>query len=233
MKKLAIVTGGSSGLGLCLSEELMKQEFELYIIGRNETKLLNAQKQLMRLATNNTVQYFVGDVSDETFVKQLFDKIGKQNLELKYLFNCAGEGQFGSAEENTRTQIDIAFSASLIGLILMSSNALKVMKDSGGIIVNIMSTAALKGNPNESIYCAAKWGARGFTEALKAATKGSKTKVVSVYPGGMNTAFWKPECGQMPDVSKFMNPSEVAEEIVNSVTDRTSMYVSELVIDRK
>lgn len=233
MKKLAIVTGGSSGLGLCIGKELIKQGFDLYIIGRDGAKLQNAQKELMQLTTNNEIKYFVGDVSDEIFVKQLFEKIQKQSLELKYLFNCAGEGQFGPAEENTRTQIDIAFSASLIGLMLMSSNALNVMRDSGGIIVNIMSTAALKGNPNESIYCAAKWGARGFTEAIKAATKGSKIKVVSVYPGGMNTAFWKPECGQMPDVSKFMNPAEVAEEIVNAVTERTSMYVSELIIDRK
>ena len=225
MKKLAIVTGGSSGLGLCLSKELIKHGYDIYIIGRDRIKLQNAKKELMQLAKNNEVQYTVGDVSDETFVKQLFEKIQKQSLELKYLFNCAGEGQFGPAEENTRAQIDTAFAASLIGLMLMSSNALKLMKVSGGIIVNIMSTAALKGNPNESIYCAAKWGARGFTEAIKAATKGSNIKVISVYPGGMNTAFWKPECGQMPDISKLMNPAEVAEEIVTAITEKTSMYV--------
>lgn len=232
MGNLAIVTGGSSGLGFCLSKELLKKGFDLCIIGRNETTLQNAKKELEQEGTSE-VRCFVGDVSDETFVNHFFKEIGKWDFKLKYLFNCAGEGQFGPTEDNTRKQIDIAFSASLIGLMLMSSNALKAMKDSGGTIVNIMSTAALKGNANESVYCAAKWGARGFTEALKAATKGSKVKVVSVYPGGMNTAFWKPECGQMPDVSKFMNPAEVAENIINAVTEKCSMYVSEMVIDRK
>lgn len=83
------------------------------------------------------------------------------------------------------------------------------------------------------MYCAAKWGARGFTEAIKAATKGTKTKVLGVYPGGMNTDFWSSECGMTPDVTKFMKPEEVAEEIVHAVLEKKSMYVSDLTIDRR
>lgn len=232
MKKIAIVTGGGSGLGYCLSEEILKHGIDVLIIGRQESKLCETQKLLGKIY-GDKIRYIVGDISDECFVAKLYSDLEKDNYYVQYLFNCAGTGRFGPAEENNRKKIDIAFEASLIGLILMSSNAIKSMKEDGGIIVNIMSTAALKGNPNESVYCAAKWGARGFTEAIKAATKGTKTKVLGVYPGGMNTDFWSSECGMVPDVTKFMNPAEVAEEIVHATLEKKSMYVSDLTIDRR
>lgn len=232
MEKIAVVTGGGSGLGYCLSEEILKQGIGVLIIGRRENQLREAQKNLSK-SYGDKVRYIVGDISDECFVAKIYSDLEKDNYYVQYLFNCAGTGRFGPVEENNRKKIDIAFEASLIGLILMSSNAIKSMKVDGGMIVNVMSTAALKGNPNESVYCAAKWGARGFTEAIKAATKGTKTKVLGVYPGGMNTEFWSSECGMAPDVTKFMNPEEVAEEIVHAVLERKSMYVSDLTIDRR
>lgn len=232
MKKIAVVTGGGSGLGYCLSMELLKQGMDVIIIGRQENKLRETQKRLCK-NWGDKIRYIVGDISDESFVTKLYSNLVKDGYYVQYLFNCAGTGRFGPAEENNRKMIDIAFEASLIGLILMSSKVIEFMKEDGGTIVNIMSTAALKGNPNESVYCAAKWGARGFTEAIKAATKGTNIKVIGVYPGGMNTDFWSPECGMSPDVTKFMNPEEVAEEIVHAVLEKKSMYVSDLTIDRR
>lgn len=232
MKKIAMITGGGSGLGFCLSEELLKQGFEICLVGRTEEKLCEAQKKLTE-SYGARVQYAAGSISDEAFVKKLFADLGEKDNYVQYLFNCAGAGQFGPAEQITRAMIDTALDASLIGLILMSSAAVAAMKEEGGTIVNIMSTAALRGKANETIYCAAKWGARGFTEALKEAVKGSKTSVIGVYPGGMNTNFWSPECGMMPNREKMMNPQEVAEVIVHAVLERKGMYVSDLTIDRK
>lgn len=233
MKKIALVTGGGSGLGYCLSEELLKQGIDVCIIGRNEKKLQEAQINLKKKFESRIINYIVGDVSNENFCQKIYTDLVGNGQYVQYLFNCAGTGRFGAPEENNRDMIDVAFNASLIGLILMSSSAIKFMKEEGGNIINIMSTAALKGNPNESIYCAAKWGARGFTEAIKAATKGTKIKVLGVYPGGMNTEFWSTECGMSPDVTKFMDAKEVAEEIVHAALVRNSMAVSDLTIDRK
>ena len=121
---------------------------------------------------------------------------------------------------------------SLIGMILMSSNALPYMQ-AGGTIVNIMSTAGLRAKPKETVYCAAKWGARGFTESLKEAVKGTPVNVVGVYPGGMKTEFWSPDCGAVTDSSKFMDPADVADVILHAVSQRPGMAVSDLTIDRK
>ena len=232
MKKIALITGGGTGLGYSIGEELLKKGMDICIIGRRENKLQDAQTQLQQ-KYGDKVQYIAGDIADEQFVKNVFSKLASEENYVQYLFNCAGTGQFGPAEENTRKMIDIAFDASLIGLILMSSSAMKYMKEEGGTIVNIMSTAALLGKPNESVYCAAKWGARGFTEAIKAATKGTKIRVIGAYPGGMATEFWSEDCGVTLDISNFMNPSEVAELIVHTALERKGMCVSDITIDRK
>ena len=232
MNKIALVTGGGSGLGYCLSEQLLKNGRTVCLVGRREEKLREAQKQLAE-QYGDRVSYAAGSISDEDFVRTLFAELTAEGKSVQYLFNCAGTGQFGPAEQNTRAMVDTALDASLIGLILMSSAAVAAMKEKGGTIVNILSTAALRGKANETIYCAAKWGARGFTEALKEAVKGSKTSVIGVYPGGMNTDFWSPECGMTLNREKLMNPQEVAEVIVHAVLERKGMYVSDLTIDRK
>ena len=224
MKDIAIVTGGGTGLGYALTEEVLKLGLDVCIVGRRG-QVLEAAKATL----GDGVICAVGDIADEAFVEGLYADLDEKGYRVRYLFNCAGTGRFGVPEQNTRAMIDEAFDGSLIGLILMSSKALPYMQ-AGGTIVNIMSTAAIRGKPKETIYCAAKWGARGFTEALKEAVKGTPIQVIGVYPGGMNTEFWE---GTTTDCSKFMNPKDVAETIVHAVRFRPGMTVSDLTIDRK
>jgi len=232
MKEISIITGGNSGLGLALAEVMVSKGFNMAIIGRNIEKVEKAVNILMERNGNVTVIGFPGDITDESFVHETYDSLVAEGWIIKKLFNCAGIGRFGKPENNTREMIDVNLGASVIGTILMSTSALKVMKETGGTIVNIMSSAAFKGSPNESVYCASKWAARGYTEALRTYLKGSSIKVVGVYPSGMNTPFWSPNCGESPDTSKLMNPAEVAEEILYAVQGRLSMYVSDIVINK-
>ena len=106
------------------------------------------------------------------------------------------------------------------------------MKESGGTIMNVMSTAATVGKPNESIYCASKWGAKGFTESLRLETKGTKIKVIAVYPGGIQTPFWSEKCGMNPDTSKFMKPDELAKTLTDTLLDKQTLYVADIVINK-
>ncbi|MDD5796487.1 MAG: SDR family NAD(P)-dependent oxidoreductase [Oscillospiraceae bacterium] len=231
MKNIHIITGGGSGLGFAIAKKLTAMGENVAIVGRDINKLSSAKIKI-KIDNNSDILTFSGDISDEKFVNHLFSEI-TASYKVVCLYNCAGVGRFGEPENNNIDMINDAISGSLIGLILMSSSAIKYMKDCGGNIINIMSTAALKGNPLESVYCAAKWGARGFTESLKAYTKGSNIKVMGVYPGGMNTDFWNDKCGAKPDTSKFMDADEVAEQIVLSTVKRKSMCVSDITIDRK
>jgi short-subunit dehydrogenase len=232
MKELKIITGGSSGLGFCISRRLVEQGHNVAIIGRDKQKLQSAKEQMVK-GSSAQVIIFCGNVADEDFVKRMFDIISNDGFLVTGLYNCAGFAKFGAPEATTRKMIDSVFDGSLTGTILMSAHAMISMREHGGVIVNIMSSAALRGNANESVYCAAKWGARGYTEALKAFVKGSSIKVIGVYPGGMNTPFWKPDSGVNPDTSKFMNPEEVAEQILSAVSPKNTMYVSDISIERR
>ncbi len=118
-------------------------------------------------------------------------------------------------------------------MILNTTYAVPLIKDKGGKIVNILSSAALKGNINESLYCAAKWGRRGFTESLKATYKGTNIKVIGVYPGGMNTAFWNTNRSYVAEEksAKWMNPIDVAKVIYENVTNN-NLCVADIVIER-
>ncbi|MDR2035707.1 MAG: SDR family NAD(P)-dependent oxidoreductase [Coriobacteriales bacterium] len=220
MKSITIVTGASSGLGYEIAKIMAEAEASLCLVARSSERLNQVKEDWEQRFPACEIVAKSGDISDESFVKSVYSGLLQQGFCVEHLINCAGAGYFGPPENNSREGIDRAFAGSLIGLILMSSEALVAMQPEGGCIVNILSTAALKGNPNESVYCAAKWGARGFAEALKAHTKGSKTQVINVFPGGMQTPFWSEHCGMQPDVSRFLDPVEVAQEVVRLLLPR-------------
>lgn len=226
MKKLTIITGGSSGLGLAIAKQLIHEN--LLLIARDYKKLETIKKELMALNASRQVVIEAISVSDEAKVKDLFRKI-KNDYQVENLINCAGLGIFGPVDSIDKGLIERVIEANLIGLILMSKEALMAMRQHGGKLVNIMSTAARVGKVNESIYCASKWGARGFTESLKATYKGSNIDIVGVYPGGMRTPFWSDD----QNIDHFMDPEEVAKQVVYVLNTSNNLYVSDIVIERK
>lgn len=227
MKQIAIVTGGSSGLGKELARELIKIGQDVCIIALDENKIQVTIKEL-----GSHVIGYAGNVSDEAFIKQVFENLQSKGFYVNYLYNSAGIGIFGTPETMNIEKIHKVIDSNVAGLMCVTYEACRHMNN-GGTIINIMSTAGLRGNPNETLYCASKWAVRGFTEALKAYYKKTNIHVIGVYPGGMNTPFWSPECGMNPDVSKFMDPHEVAKQIVFSVAEQKTMYVSDITIERK
>lgn len=179
------------------------------------------------------MEYFYGNISDEEFLKKVYKEI-KRNYNLKYLINNAASGSFGEPKTNDFKKINKVFEAGLVGLILNTTYALPLLEENGGKVVNILSTAGLKGNANESLYCACKWGGRGYTESLKAYYKGSNVKVVAVYPGGMNTHFWEENRDYLSKdkTDKFMDAKEVAKVIFDNVTNE-KLSVADITIERK
>ena len=233
MNAKALITGGSSGLGFELAKFLIKQNIDVCIVGRDQAKLDKAKAELEKSGDKAKLLPCRANIGNETEVTNLFSFMTENGFQPSLVFNNAGVGRFGDPAEISSKTIEDAFEANLIGLILVSTYALRNFpSDTGGIIVNIMSTASLVGRAKESVYCAAKWGARGFTEALKAATKGSNIKVIAVYPGGMNTPFWSEECGLSPNVEKFMSPSEVAQKLVKIILEIDSSVITDLTINR-
>lgn len=202
---VAIVTGASTGLGLEI------------------VRLLEARGTAVIGVSRRGETTIRGDASArDTAVRAIAAAAERGTLDL--LVNCAGAGIYGPAGSYDDAAIDTLLRANLTATIVFCELLAPRFKTDGGTIVNVLSTAALVGKPNETVYCAAKWGARGYSEALRAEAKGTKLRVISAAPGGMNTPFW-PE--PRPD---FMDPKDVAAVIVDAIDRR--VHVSELVIQR-
>jgi short-subunit dehydrogenase len=203
---VAIVTGSSSGLGFQIAKQLRERGTAVVGVARRESAGIagDASKRETALRAINAAE-----------------RLGTIDL----LVNCAGVGIFGPAGSYDETSIASIISSNLIATINFCELLFPRFKEHGGTIVNVLSTAALTGKANESVYCAAKWGARGYGEALKAEAKGSKARIIAVAPGGMNTPFW-------PDSrSKFMDPADVAATIIDAI--ERPVDISEIVITRR
>jgi short-subunit dehydrogenase len=233
MQKISVISGGTGGLGLEIACLLVKSGKNVLILGRNSEKTAAASARLKKLVINNVAESMICNIGSEEEVRNTGDYLARNNFSVEYLFNNAGMGLFASADASTSSMIDTIFEANIKGMILLTSEVLRRTPQEDELtVVNIMSTSALLGRAEETIYCAAKWGARGYTEALRAELKGTKRNIIAVYPGGMKTDFWKIP-GQNRDTVNFMDPSEVAEKIVNAVIVTDKMFVTDITINRK
>jgi len=220
-------------LRYCIEHILIRSGRNVLILGRSEEKITNSLARLKKGAGNNIAEAIMCNIGDEKDIQKVNDYLKKKGLIVEYLFNNAGMGLFIGAEKSTSALIERVFEANLKGMILLTSNILGITPDEEELtIVNIMSTSALFGRAEETIYCAAKWGARGYTEALRTELKGAKRNIIAVYPGGMRTDFWNIP-GQNRDITSFMDPAEVAEKIVNAVIVTDKMFVTDITINRK
>ena len=233
IKKISIISGGASGLGLEIADILVRSGKNVLILSRNDEKLKGAESRLRKSAGKNSIEAFKCNIGKETDVRNAGEFLIKNSYSVEYLFNNAGRGFFASAETSTSEILDAVFEANLKGMILLTSEILRITpKEEELTIVNIMSTSAMTGRSQETIYCAAKFGARGYTEALRNELKGTRRNIIAVYPGGMKTDFWK-ITGQDRDISSFMNPADVAGKIVSAVLVSDKMVVTDITINRK
>jgi short-subunit dehydrogenase len=233
MEKISVISGGTGGLGLEIASLLVKSGKNVLILGRNVNKLGEASSRLKKTSKNSFPESMICNIGNEEDIKKVGEFLVTNSFEVEYLFNNAGMGLFTKAYNSTSALIDTVFEANLKGMILLTSEILRLTPEEQELtIVNIMSTSALLGRAEETIYCAAKWGARGYTEALRTELKGTKRNIIAVYPGGMKTDFWSIP-GQNRDISAFMDPAEVAEKIVNSVIVTDKMFVTDITINRK
>jgi Short-chain dehydrogenases of various substrate specificities len=233
MKKISVISGGTSGLGFEIASFLIKSGKNVLILGRNSNKLADASSRLKKTSKNSLTESMICNIGKEEDIKKVGEFLATNSFEVEYLFNNAGIGLFTKAHNSTSALIDKVFEANLKGMILLTSEILRLTPEEQELtIVNIMSTSALFGRAEETIYCAAKWGARGYTEALRTELKGTKRNIIAVYPGGMKTDFWSIP-GQNRDISTFMDPAEVAEKIVNAVIVTDKMFVTDITINRK
>lgn len=226
-KDIIIITGGTSGLGFELVKQCIDKGLYVCNLARNKEKMSELSNTF-----NENYKGFIGDISDEKFVTNSIKEISELG-NIKYLINNAEKACFKAPTQYTKSDIDLSLTG-LKGMILCSTEVLKIKEESNLKIINVMSSAALKGNKKEALYCATKWGERGYTESLKVEYKGTSVKIIGVYPGGMDTEFWNNSRDYVTEEksNSFMNPKDVAKVILDNVMNYDSLNVSDIMIER-
>lgn len=226
-KGIIIITGGASGLGLELVKQSIARGLFVCNIDWNQSKMKELEKNY-----EENYKGFVGDISDESFIKNTITEISKIG-NIKYLVNNAGEPSFKLPCDYSKEDIEKCFKG-LQGMIIVSTETLKAKEEKNLKIINVMSSAALRGNKQEAVYCATKWGEKGYTESLKVAYKGTSVKIIGVYPGGINTDFYKNSRDYVSEEKQnsFMNPKDVADTILNNILSTANLTVADIIIER-
>lgn len=180
--RIALVTGGTSGIGRCVARFLHQDGFEVVVIGRK-------RGPLERMAAEG---FFVvqGDVSDENSVHAVMTEIEGRFGRLDALVHCAGVVESEPAElitaELTRRQVDI----NLVGTILVNHAAIPLLKRNGGSIVNFSTAIVHAPIAGTSVYAATKAGVEGFSRALAFELGPAQVRVNVIVPSMVRSNIW-------------------------------------------
>jgi uncharacterized oxidoreductase len=188
--KRVLITGGSSGIGLALAEELCAKGAAVVITGRREAAVREAVSHLR--AKRARAESVTADVTTEAgrlaSVQEALSLLGG----LDVLVNNAGGVRASRLEKTTEEDIRTMIDVNLLAPVLLTRLALPHLRAAGeGMIVNITSAAALIGMPFYATYCAAKAGFAQFGEALRRELTGEGINVLTVYPSGTETPMMK------------------------------------------
>lgn len=220
------ITGAGTGLGRALARRFVDEGEQVVLVGKRMNKIQALEQELGELALAIS-----SDMSKIEQVEECFDTANRWAGQPKMVVHCAGISEFGALEELSSGQISKLLEVNLKSTILVAKQAVKVMEEQGGKLVNILSSAADTGSTNESVYCASKWGMRGFLETLRRELRTSAVKLVNIYPNGIKSEQWNESQPGYEHAQEVMSPAEVADIIYDALKPKRSCYVADLVID--
>jgi 3-oxoacyl-[acyl-carrier protein] reductase len=180
---VALVTGGSSGIGKAIAQTLAASGARVAITGRDQRRLSETAKAL-------GVFPIQADVTQEADVERTYREVLKEFGDMDILVNNAGFGVFKSLVDLDTAGFDAVFATNVRGAMLMGREAARLfVKRNRGNIVNIASTAGLRGAPNGTAYYGSKFALRGMTECWRAELRRYNVRVFLVNPSEVLTEF--------------------------------------------
>ncbi|CAF1167251.1 unnamed protein product [Didymodactylos carnosus] len=181
--KIALVTGGSSGIGFATAQRFVAEgAAHVFITGRRQEALNEAVKKL----GSKNVTAVQGDTSSLDDLDKLYSVIKKEKGHLDILFANAGGGEFAPLGSITEKHFDDIFNANAKGVLFTVQKALPIFTDGGSIILNA-SIVSVKANPGFSVYSATKAAVRSFARCWTVDLKERKIRVNALSPGPIDT----------------------------------------------
>src|ERR671912_3023799 len=211
--KVAIVTGGTKGIGRAIADALVREGVNVCISARSRNEIDETLEALCALKAGNATG-IVSDVCNYSQVKPLFELTVGQFGGLDILVNNAGIGLFQTVEEMSPEDFRSVIETNLFGVFYCCHEAIPLMKQrGGGYIINMSSLAGVNAHPNMAAYNASKFGLNGFSEALMQEVRHDGIKVSYIMPGSVNTEFG----GDEPSDEKSwqLQPDDIAQVVMD------------------
>ena len=237
--KIALITGGNSGIGLATAKRFVNEGAYVFITGRRDKELAAAVKEIGKNVTG-----IQGDVSNLADLDRLFAQIKREKGKLDIVFANAGVARFAALGTITEDLYDSIFDINVKGLLFTVQKALPLLPDGASIILNA-SIVASKGLPANSVYSATKAAIRSFARTWTTDLKDRRIRVNAVSPGsidtpGLSNLLASSETGQQRmkmisnavPLGRLGKPDEIAKAVVFLASDDSS-YVTgaELFVD--
>ncbi|HEY1754742.1 MAG TPA: SDR family oxidoreductase [Bryobacteraceae bacterium] len=204
---VALVTGGSSGIGYGIAKSLIDSGAKVAITGRGE-------KRLMEAAYSLGAHPIQADVSKEADVERTYAEILAKFGDLDILVNNAGRGVFKPLIDMDLQGFEETFATNVTGVMLMTRAAAKIFIDrKRGNVVNISSTASLRGAPGGTAYYASKFALRGMTECWRAELRKHNIRVFLVNPSEVITNFGAAAGFNQKDNPSKLRPEDIAHMV--------------------
>jgi NAD(P)-dependent dehydrogenase (short-subunit alcohol dehydrogenase family) len=179
--KIAVITGGSSGLGLATARQFVEEGAYVFITGRREAELEAALRSI-----GNNVTGISGDVSKPDDLDRLYQIVEREKGRIDVLFANAGSGKFAPLGAISEEHFDETFATNVKGLLFTVQKALPLLADGGSIILTGSATGS-SGTPALSVYSASKAAVRCFARTWILDLKSRRIRVNTISPGPINT----------------------------------------------
>ncbi len=214
----ALVTGGSSGIGLETARQLAARGARVAICGRDREKVEKAAAEIGALAIH-------ADVSVESNVVSMVAQVVREFDDYNVLVNNAGFGSFGPLVDLEVEEMQRVFATNVFGAMLVArESARHFMRRQYGNIVNVASSAALRGFANGTAYAASKFALHGMTECWRAELRKANVRVMQINPSEVQTAFFG---GRELNPRKLV-AGDIAQAIVAMLEMEDRAFVTEM-----
>ena len=237
--KIALVTGGTSGIGLATAKRFVNEGAYVFITGRREPELAAAVKEIGRNVTG--VQ---GDVSNLADLDRLFTQIQREKGKLDVVFANAGVAKYAVLGKITEELYDSIFDINVKGVLFTVQKALPLLPDGASVILN-SSIVGSKGLSSNSVYSATKAALRSFARTWTTDLKNRRIRVNAVSPGSIDTPGLsgllassaageerKKMISSLTPLGRLGTPDEIAKAVVFLASDDSSYLTgAELFVD--
>jgi NAD(P)-dependent dehydrogenase (short-subunit alcohol dehydrogenase family) len=227
--KVAVVTGGGSGLGAAISRALVAEGVRVVVADIRESAARAVAAELAGDAGARAVAMTL-DVGDAAAAGEFFAQVTDRCGGLDILVNNAGTDVTAPIDEISVEAFDRVLSTNLRGPFILTRAALPALRARhGGDVINIASTAARRAWPNAAAYHASKWGLVGLSHALHAELRGERIRVCALLAGGMRTPFLLDRFEGI-DVETLQDPANVAQAVIAVLTMPPDTVIPEIMV---